>query len=249
MTGQAGGFRYGNVSFQFPWAEIISGRDYFWVESIAYGIEACRILVSSTDWSRSLQPYDPTLGNGPWWVDPAGNHYWNGSHRLEVMFEDDLDLRLSTGLTFVDHHRRFCNTDPSSCRFRGTDKRRAGAEFLGTLASRIHEANLPTVLRADSEGRQWIDPGVSAALDQILHTVSRTAVLGPGIQASDPIAAVLGRALLAALYGNRPDEFALVAGLFNSSDPLVETVTNVLATEIGDDAATIWRATLDSDWP
>jgi len=42
----AGGFRYGNVRFLFPWDLIVEGKRYFWVESIAYGVAACRILIT-----------------------------------------------------------------------------------------------------------------------------------------------------------------------------------------------------------
>jgi hypothetical protein len=61
-----GGFRYGHIRFTFNWRELIDGMNYFWVESIAYGISACRILVTEKDYSMDLHVYDPTLRNGPW---------------------------------------------------------------------------------------------------------------------------------------------------------------------------------------
>jgi hypothetical protein len=40
------GYRYGNVRFDVDFESMVSGKHYYWVESIAYGIAACRILVT-----------------------------------------------------------------------------------------------------------------------------------------------------------------------------------------------------------
>src|SRR3990172_1907525 len=36
----APGFRYGNVRLSFDWQSIVAGKRYYWVESMAYGVEA-----------------------------------------------------------------------------------------------------------------------------------------------------------------------------------------------------------------
>lgn len=41
-----GGFRYGNVRFKFDWKKIAAGMNYYWIESMTYGIKAPRILLS-----------------------------------------------------------------------------------------------------------------------------------------------------------------------------------------------------------
>ncbi|MBK6562062.1 hypothetical protein [Candidatus Amarobacter glycogenicus] len=132
----AGGFRYGNVTFAFPWESIIEGRNCYWVESMAYGVEACRILVTNNDWSKVLEPYDPAKDDGPWRLDADGSHFWNGTYCLEVMVEDDVSLDMSTGVGFVGHHPKRCSIDPKNCFYLGKREREAGAEFLATLVSR-----------------------------------------------------------------------------------------------------------------
>lgn len=65
------GYRYGSVSFIFDWKTLVAGRRAYWVESIAYGVEACRILLTKKtyDEHHALTLYEPTIGNGPWWFD------------------------------------------------------------------------------------------------------------------------------------------------------------------------------------
>jgi hypothetical protein len=69
------GFRYGNVRFTFDWAALVANKKAYWVESIAYGVPACRILVTDTDRGAELVAYDPTVRNGPWWIpwDTSGD--------------------------------------------------------------------------------------------------------------------------------------------------------------------------------
>lgn len=65
------GSRYGNVQFSFEWKKLVEGdgKRFYWVESIAYGVPACRILVTKQDHSSDpdLVEFDPTVGDGPWW--------------------------------------------------------------------------------------------------------------------------------------------------------------------------------------
>lgn len=224
----AGGFRYGNVSFEFPWAALIADRRYFWVESIAYGIEACRILITANDWSDTLIPYDPTRGDGPWWTDGQGNHYWNGQFCLEVMFEDDLPLETATGLSFVGHHPHFCNIDPATCGYRGFRADAAGAEFLATLLNRNANPTLPSVLHTYSNGRTGLDGRVGGSLHAIMRACQRLGVAGPGVTAQQPQAPAIGRALLGALHRLPNDERDQLASLFSCSKCLLEAVANVI---------------------
>jgi hypothetical protein len=91
----ANGFRYGNVRFTYDFADLIKGKNFYWVEDMTvYNPTACRILITSTDRSASLPTYDPSRGDGPWWFDSStGNHYINGAYCLEFMVEDDLKVR------------------------------------------------------------------------------------------------------------------------------------------------------------
>lgn len=139
----AGGFRYGNVRFLFDLEPLIANKNYYWVESIAYGIKACRILLTDKDYSKSLQPYDPAAHRGPWWRSPDGAHYWNGRYCLELMIESDLDLKTVKSIDFVDHHAKRCNIDTQACPYRGKMAGQAGAEFLGILLARHIKLGLP----------------------------------------------------------------------------------------------------------
>jgi len=89
----SGGFRYGHIRFTFDWISIIEDMQAYWVESIAYGIPACRILLTTNDYSSLLQKYDPSIPCGPWWYDKDTDiHYWNGNYCLEIMLERDLNI-------------------------------------------------------------------------------------------------------------------------------------------------------------
>jgi hypothetical protein len=88
----ARGFRYGSIRFSFGWEPLIAGKRAYWVESIAYGVAACRILISDRDYDKTLEPYDPQRVRGPWWLAPDGKHYWNGRYCLEIMYEANVTL-------------------------------------------------------------------------------------------------------------------------------------------------------------
>ncbi|SRR5712692_828595 len=93
------GSRYGTVQFCFDLRQLIQGKNYYWVESIAYGVRACRILVTPNE-HKGLAQYDPTVGDGPWWYDKdKDEHYFNGNYCLELMLEEDLAIDAETTLT------------------------------------------------------------------------------------------------------------------------------------------------------
>lgn len=243
----AGGYRYGNVSFEFPWAKVLEGRRFFWVESIAYGVKAYRILFTTTDWSGVLLPYDPARGDGPWWVDGDGNHYWNGDHCFEVMFEDDLSLDFSTGLSFVDHHDRRCSIDAYGCSYRGMRANRAGAEFLATLLSRYVTLSLPPITYTMSDGSQTIAGRVETALVDLVRACTRLAVPGPGITAGEPQAYALARSLVGTLYREPSADRDNLASLFSCSKCLVDAVVEVMASGFTGPEAGLVRQAL-AEW-
>jgi hypothetical protein len=132
------GYRYGSIRFVFDWPTLYKGHRAYWVESIAYGVEACRILVTRNDHSKSdlLIPYDPTEGDGPWWLDEeSGTHYWNGKYCLEFMIEHDIETSELRELNFVWHHPQQCSIDSKNCPERGLGGDAAGGRFLAQLAA------------------------------------------------------------------------------------------------------------------
>ena len=112
----AGGYRYGNIAFDFDWPRIIAGKRFYWIGAMSYRPAACRILVTDQNRDKSLLTYDPTAGNGPWWHDVASNrHYWNGNYCLEFMLEAPMPLDSVHSLRFVTHHPNRCSIAPRSC--------------------------------------------------------------------------------------------------------------------------------------
>jgi hypothetical protein len=137
------GFRYGNVQFSFDWKSLVADKRVYWVESIAYKTEACRILITDTNYNGNLQLYDPRRDRGPWWVSPDGLHYWNSNYCLEVMYGGDLLLDQTTGVDLVNHHDRICSIDNRTCPDLGRGKADAATEFIGTLVSKNQRLFLP----------------------------------------------------------------------------------------------------------
>lgn len=132
------GFRYGNIRFDFPFDKLIQGKRCYWVESIAYKVKACRILITDINHDSQLEPYDPTSKTGPWWFDHSNDqHYFNSKHCLEFMIEAPVRLRLLKKLDFVHHHQDYCSVhrnDPAKCSELGFNSSLGGAVFLTRAA-------------------------------------------------------------------------------------------------------------------
>lgn len=110
------GFRYGGVCFGFEWANVLSDYRAYWVEAMAYGISACRILITHKQ-HPALEPYDPGTVRGPWKSEVHGGetrHYFNHDYCLEFMLEIEVDLSTMSSLTFVKHHPKMCCIHPRS---------------------------------------------------------------------------------------------------------------------------------------
>lgn len=230
----AGGFRYGNVRFHFDWAKLIEGKRSYWVESVAYGIPACRILITEADYASSLEPYDPTQGDGPWWQAPSGKHYWNGEFTLEVMYEGDLDLSLVTGVDFVQHHKNYCSIDYHTCRFRGVSDAKGGAEFIAGVVSRHRPLDLPGMVTHPGRDQQasW---SLGTAVTALVKDMRELDVGRSGaMKQSDPGAHALALAALGA-YANQDIDGDLreLAGQFASVRDLEGAVIDVVAAAAG----------------
>jgi hypothetical protein len=136
------GSMYGTVQFDFPWTEIVAGQNIYWVEAITdYNPTAFRMLLSERDVSSShLHPYDPTKDDGPLRFRDGK---WSRAGHLtsEFMIEDDIPLRRSTGLDFVEHHPKYCNLNGSGCediRRRQPTQRSAARVLAQTLSHGDH---------------------------------------------------------------------------------------------------------------
>lgn len=230
----AGGFRYGNVRFQYDWKSLIQGKRYYWVESIAYGIPACRILVTDKDHSDILEPYDPCAGDGPWWLDNSGNHYWNGNQCLEIMFEEDISLTEACEVDFVKHHDKYCNIDYRTCVYRGRLDTVAGLEFLSLLGSERRRFSFNALVEIDN-GTQVPNSAFRAAFDSLIFQINHRMNISTWglIDTADPAAPLIARAVLHSLSPPSDlNEAAVLVALFKDSDELLLAIADLLDTAL-----------------
>lgn len=230
----AGGFRYGNIRFHFEWAKLVESKRIYWVESIAYGVEACRILLTDEDYTGTLPPYDPAAGDGPWWQAASGEHYWNGEYCLEVMVEGDLELASVTDVDFVKHHTKRCSVDYRTCRYCGTSSDDGGAELIAGMIARRDSVRLPGLVVDYGQGprpSRSFDGAVSRLMRRIEE--ARTRATGP-IGRNHPSARALARAALATLaIAEIADDLGELASQFASIDELMGAVADAIAAAVG----------------
>ena len=228
------GYRYGNVRLEFRLSDLLHGRQAYWVEAKEYGIAAPRILITDVDRSEDsfLTLYDPATARGPWWIDEGtGQHLWNPSYTLELLFEGDLPLGYARELSFVKHHPKWCAADNSNCPDgfgRGTTV--PDSRFIaGVLGLNVNVSS-----DLVSEGKELITPVVQAlsTLLRRLRGLHAEAATSGCITSKSSEAEAVTRAILTS-FGNYDDVRARVlAGLFASPDDLEATYRRV-ATDIG----------------
>lgn len=224
----AGGFRYGNVRFAFEWQQLIQDKRYYWVESIAYGVAACRILITSNDYGEKFEEYDPTLKDGPWWYDLENNqHYWNGKHCLEIMLEQDLDIQEGSGTDFVKHHPTYCSVDPAQCTTRGLRRDRAAALFVAALVGQGIDPSALRLAQPDPRihglnhlSRAWVR--LRRDLCVLETTYEGQITLG------HPVTLPIARAICNAYFQSRQRDLSLVS-LFQSEDSMIESCAAAIA--------------------
>jgi hypothetical protein len=186
------------------------------------------------DRSATLDLYDPTAGDGPWWWSPSGEHYWNGKYCLEVMVEEDLDLASATAVDFVKHHPNFCSIDYQSCRYRGVDADGGGAEFIAALVSRSRSIDLPGLVLDRGKGPRS-SPSLDSAVWRLLQQCAKIGTTGVGtLDRGAPSARPLARAILGAL--GKPgleDDLTALTGYFRNIDELQAAVLGAIAAAVG----------------
>lgn len=211
------GFRYGGLRYTYDFAKLVEGRNAYWVESIAYGIPACRILITDQDRSDLLDEYDPTAGDGPWWLDSDGRHYWNGEYTLEIMFEGDLDVEDAVATDTVKHHAKMCNIDHRRCPERGMSEDAAAGRVLAHVLSRPID---PGLLRWVDEGTDGPEPGTMLIRAfrgfMSLLPIRRPKHFAGAVNAGTPEAAALVVSVAAAL--DNKSTVSSLMGLFASRD-------------------------------
>ncbi|MBF0400583.1 MAG: hypothetical protein HQL90_07420 [Magnetococcales bacterium] len=221
------GFRYGNLKFDFLFGDLVQGKRYYWVESISYGIPACRILITRN--YHSLESYDPTLNNGPWWFDESsGNHYYNNNYCLEFMVEEQIDLDCLAKLDFVDHHARYCSVhrnNPIDCSELGIDRYKGGAFFLTRAI--VTGVNLAQI------GAHFITEGnpiyfLKLSIVEFLSGVLIDVIFSGELNASSSLSIPVMRAIMSSFAFNRVGEAKLLCAMFVDQNTCIQVAVKMI---------------------
>lgn len=217
------GYRYGNVSFDIPWNTIIEDKNYYWVETIEkYSPPACRILITGQNYDSDpeLIPYDPTDGDGPWWLDESENvHYRNGDICLEIMLEAELGLAACKEISFVKHHDEMCSVEATTCVDLGLGHQEAAARFLAGIISEDLDVR---TLNLELQGGWW----------WLIMNIPENGYVGHlGINQPDT---ALARAAAFAYYQNQSKEFVHLCGLFSDKAVAKESFQKLVKAAIPD---------------
>ena len=229
------GFRYGNIRFTFDWASLVEGKQAYWVECMRqYNPNACRILITASDYSKSLQVYDPADGDGPWWCDSDGNHFWNGKYCLEIMHEENVRLSKRTEIDFVTHHPKYCSISALNCSYLGTPTSSAGAEFIASMVARGSSLKYSGLTESNG-GKLEPSPHLRSAVDKLLIRAAKACPSPNGtVESTDSEAGSLARALLSTLVnsGLMADSRSL-GSIFKSEGDLRTAIADAVAKSAG----------------
>lgn len=224
------GYRYGNVRFDFDFRKFVNGKNLYWVEAIAYGIDACRILITDKDRSDELEVYDPSKGDGPWWYDKKNNKdYFNNNYCLEFMLERDISLEELTSIYFVKHHPVYCAVhrySPKDCKDLGRQDDSGGAMLLTKMAARA--------LDLSQYAGHFLEGGklkiqYSGAIDYMLFSIINDAKYSGTIESTNVQAQPLARAVLNAIAIDQKEEALELVTLFKSEKSFLKAVARVTA--------------------
>lgn len=206
------GSMYGNIRFCLDLNDVISGMSFYWVEVMKeYTPVAPRILITDKN-HPDLSPYDPTVGDGPWWHDVSTNtHYRNGDFNLEFMLERDVQLKEVKEYDFVKHHESFCNKKDKGCAHKGWTPEKAGGVFVAGITGNEIKVGVASFESAYQkswyEFARWIKAQRYTYAGNLVHTgVGKT----------------IAKAYLAAYSRYDYDGCREIAGLFLSLDALLE---------------------------
>jgi len=214
------GFRYGNIRFQFKWDQIVKDKRFFGVEAIAYGIPACRILITDNE-HNELEEYIPEQKDGPWWYDTKNNqHYFNNNYCLEFMVESDLEISRDVELDFVAHHSKWCalnSNNPRSCCDLGMFEDKAAGLFMSAIVARNINTTKHMFL-VDNPIREGVPNALYKGFSTIYFRLVETdsTVYSGEVRHTDNIAAALARAALCAYSVSNDGDIAELRSMFKN---------------------------------
>ena len=229
------GYRYGNVRFDFSFRDLIEGRRYYWVESIAYKVEACRILITDLDRDSKLEPYDPTLKNGPWWFDSVTDqHYFNNNHCLEFMIEAPIKFEHLRNLDFVDHHSAYCSVhrkNQKKCSELGLTSSKGGALFITRAAVAGVDLSRVSAYFVKENGKPT--NSLEFAFNDFAFRISRKVKFAGALTPDSASSMAVARAIMSAYTFGSTDEAKLLCGMFQDEESFAAVVAMVVAKTVG----------------
>lgn len=227
------GFLYGNISFEINWKDLILSKNSYWVERKNYSPPASRILLSDKDYSASLLPYDPKVGDGPWWYDASTDlHYWNGvKHCLEIMVESDITLSEINGLNFVDHHNVHCSNKAGKCLDKTIGKAKAGVYFLAGIIGRGIIAPPSSLFVSQKDKKRHFN--VTAAENFLLSKLDTYCKKPSATDLSHDESAAVARAIFAAIARRDEEEAMALGNLFSDQNIMLQACFDLFEKHFG----------------
>lgn len=226
-----GAYRYGNVRLKFKFNNIIENKKYYWVESIAYGVPACRILITDKK-HDNLSPYDPTKKDGPWWFDVSHEqHYFNGRYCLEFMVEDDLLIDEDIKLDFVTHHERWCSVhrnNPNQCSDLGLAEWHSAGKFIATV---LADSIVFPVQLFNDDKRNGIPRTLEYCWSGLCFNLTEfdNAKFDGKITHKDEAAIPLSRAICNAFAYSIIEDKRVIISMFKSKQDLTKSLAKLMA--------------------
>ncbi len=229
------GFRYGNIRFDFAFDTLIKGRRFYWVESVAYRIPACRILITDIDRDSQLPRYDPVTKNGPWWFDSSNaQNYYNNHYCLEFMIEAPVSLEALMSLDFVNHHSDYCaihRNNPKRCKELGLRSNKGGAIFLTRAIVSGADLTSLSIHFIHENGNPTFE--LEGPFDEFVVRISNKAVFKGSISENAIEATALMYAIMSAYTYGRIEEAKLLAAMYDSVDTFSNVSARVIGTAVG----------------
>jgi len=236
----AGGFRYGNVSFDLDWPKLIQDKRCYWVGVMEYKPKACRILLTEKDRDTQLVPYRPQRCDGPWWHHrKEQKHYWNGYYCLEFMLEAEIALSDIKELRFVKHHPVRCSMKNQNCNDMGHDSWKGAARLLAGACDRRVLLRWPD-LWVTKKGE--MKDALRMAWESLSSWVCKGIKEWDGpVKAQSERASALARAGMGALCDLSEKDRKHLFSLFDSEESAIEACAAVIEHDLDLKAGTLPR--------
>jgi hypothetical protein len=236
----AGGFQYGNISFDLSWKKLIRDKHFYWIGAMEYSPTACRILITEKDRDEKLMRHVPSRGDGPWWDDEENEkHYWNGNLCLEFMLEEEIPLSSISKLNFVKHHNSRCSISPQSCPDRRHRSELGAARLLAGACGRRLLSRRPRIWVEDDKPKECLLFAWRQLHERLCHEIQEW---DAAVKATTEKAAAVARAGMGALCDQSSRDLRHPFGLFKSEKAVIEACGAVIERDLNLESHTLPRA-------